>query len=102
MARLIEVQDPRQCPSPLAVRRGDVLLLNAAGVRVRSGADAVGVPGPFLPAVVAEDGTVLTPAGPPSTVLLGARRPGLAEVDVVTGDPFYNPGTASLVITVEA
>lgn len=101
MARLIEVQDARMCPSPLTVRPGDVLLFRAAGGRVRSGGEVVELLGPFLQAVVGDDGNILTPMGPPNTVLFRARRPGQALIDVVTGDPFYTPQTTSLGISVE-
>jgi hypothetical protein len=102
MARLIEVQDARVCPSPLTVRPGDVLLFRAAGGRVRSGGNVVEVLGPFLPAVLGDDGNILTPTGPPNTVLFRARRPGRARIDVVTGDPFHTPQTTALAITVES
>ena len=76
MARLIEVQDARTCPSPLTVSLGDLLLFRATGGRVRSGDDVVELLGPFLSAVLGDDGTILTPLGPPNTVLFHARRPG--------------------------
>ncbi|HYE33990.1 hypothetical protein [Methylocaldum sp.] len=102
MARLIEVQDPRMCLSPLTVRSGDVLLFRAAGGRVRSGGDVVELLGPFLQAVVGDDGNILTPMGPPNTVLFHARQPGRALIDVITGDLFHTPQTTALGITVEA
>jgi hypothetical protein len=102
MARLIEVQDARVCPSPLTVHLGDVLLFRAAGGRVRSGGDVVELLGSFLPAVLGDDGTILTPMGPPNTVLCRARQPGRAQIDVVTGDPFHTPQTTTLGITVES
>ena len=101
MARLIEVQDARVCPSPLTVSLGDVLLFRATGGRIQSGGDVVELLGPFLPAVLGDDGNILTPMGPPNTVLFRARRPGRARIDVVTGDPFHTPQTTTLDITVE-
>jgi hypothetical protein len=100
MARLIEVQDAHQCQSPLALQPGDVLAFRAAGGRVRSGGDVVELLGPFLSAVVGDQGTILTPAGSPNTVLFRARKPGRALIDVITGDPFQAPRTASLEVTV--
>jgi hypothetical protein len=102
MALLIEVQDVNISPSPLTVHPGDVLFLRAAGGRIRSGADVVEFLGPFLSAVVGDDGTILTPMGPPNTILLRARRPGRAVIDVVTGDPFHHPQTTELILTVES
>jgi hypothetical protein len=101
VARLIEVQDSRVCSSPLAVHAGEVLMFQAAGGRVRSGADVVELLGPFLRAVVGDDGNILAPMGFPNTVLFRARRPGRAVIDVVTGDPFHAPQTTTLDITVE-
>jgi hypothetical protein len=102
MGRLIEVQDARTCPSPLVVQSGDVLLFHANGGHVRSGADVVDLLPPLLSAVVGTDGTVMTPAGAPNTVLVRARRPGQATLDVVTGDPWHAPRATQLVITVES
>jgi hypothetical protein len=99
MARLIEVHDARVCPSPLAVRTGDVLLFRAAGGRVRSGA-AVEALGPFVPGEIGDHGEVLTPMGPPNAILFRARRPGRAAIEVVTGDPFHAPQTTELEIDV--
>lgn len=101
MARLIEVQDARVCPSSLTVCLGDVLLFRATGGRTRSGGDVVELLGPFLPAVLGDDGNILTPMGPPNTVLFRARRLGRAWIDVVTGDPFHTPQKTTLGITVE-
>src|SRR5215510_3520468 len=101
MARLIEVQDARVCPLPLTVALGDVLLFRATGGRIRSGGDVVELLGSFLTAVLGEDGTILTPMGPPNTVLFRARRPGRARIDVVTGDLFYTPQTTTIDIIVE-
>lgn len=102
MARLIEVQDARTCPSPLTVYLGDMLLFRATGGRVRSGDDVVELLGPFLSAVLGDDGTILTPIGPPNMVLFRARRPGRARIDAVTGDPFHTSQTTTLDITVES
>lgn len=102
MARLIEVQDAHVCPSPLTVSLGDVLLFRATGGRVRSGGDVVELLGPLLSAVLGEDGNILTPIGAPNTVLFRARRSGRARIDVVMGDPFHTPQTATLDITVES
>lgn len=100
MARLIEVQDVQTCPSLLPVDMGDVLLFHATGGQVRSGADVVELVGTLLSAVVGNNGTIVTPAGAPNTVLFRAQRPGRAIIDVVTGDPWRAPQTTTLHITV--
>ena len=102
MSRLIEVQRVEDCTSPLVVRVGDVLLLHASGGRVRSGGAAVELWGPFLPAVIASTGEVLAPTGAPNTVLLRARAPGPATLDMFTGDPWHAPRIVTLSLAVES
>jgi hypothetical protein len=102
MARIIEVQDARLCKSPLTVCVGDVLLFRATGGRVRSGPDIVELLGPFVSAVVGDDGNIFTPVGPPNAVLFHARRVGQALIDVVTGEPFNKPVAVRLGLTVES
>jgi hypothetical protein len=102
MARLIEIQDVTACRAPLSVRVGDVLSLRAVGVRIESGSGAVGVLGPFTPALVGDNGEVLAAMGGPRTVLLQARQVGNASITVIGGDPFHAPTSTALRITVEA
>jgi hypothetical protein len=101
MARLIDVQDAQVRLARLAVQTGDVLLFQAIGGRVQSGGDVVEMLGPFLPAVVGEDGNVMTPMGAPNTVLFRVHRPGRATIDVVTGVPWQAPQSVTLSIVVE-
>jgi hypothetical protein len=101
MARLIEVQDVRVCPSPLKVQVGDVLQFHVSGGHVRSGSNVVELLGPLLTAVVGDDGNILTPMGPPNSMLVRAKGTGQAMIDLVTGDPFHAPVTTRLYITVE-
>jgi hypothetical protein len=102
MARLIEVEEVRGGPSALTVHPGDVLLFRAVGGHALSGGDVVELLGPFLPAILGDDGNILTPMGPPNTVLCRAHRPGRAQIDLITGDPFHAPQTTVLGITVES
>ncbi len=76
-------------------------MFNATGGQVRSGTDAVELLGAFRTGVVAADGRTLAPMGAPNTLLLRACGPGLATIDVVTGDPWHAPGSAQLRITVQ-
>jgi len=101
MARLIEVQDVSVCPSPLMVDQGDLLLFWAVGGQIRSGGDVVEMLGPFLQAVIGNDGNILTPMGSPNTILFYARQSGGALIEVITGDFFHTPQTNSLSITVD-
>lgn len=100
MARLIEVPNVALCRSPLAIRVGDALLFRGLGGHVRSGGDAIEMLGPFVQAIVGEDGGVLTPSGPPNTVVFRARGSGTAAIDVVTGN-FSSPVTTSLQVEIE-
>ena len=99
MSRLIEI-GPDEVPRELVLAVGDVVRVAASGGQVRSGT-AVELLGILTDGVLATDGSVLTPLGPPGTVLLRASFPGRAVVDVVSGDPFHSPVTRSLVVRVE-
>jgi hypothetical protein len=101
MARLIELQDVEGDSTLKPVAVGDMLLFHASGGHVRSGADVVELIGPFVSAVSGAEGEILTPAGPPNTVLFRARRKGEAEIDILTGDPFFEPRKTCLRIQVE-
>jgi hypothetical protein len=100
MSRLIEVQRVTD-PSPLVVRVGDVLVVPASGARVDAGGPAVELWGPFRTAVVADTGEVLAPEGPPNTVLVRARQPGTATIEVFLGDPFHESRPTTLTVAVE-
>jgi hypothetical protein len=102
MARLIEVPDARTCPPALTVLPGDVLLFHATGGHVRSGNQAIDLLGPYLQAVLGDNGAVLAPAGAPNLVLFWARRPGRARIEVIAGDPWHAPQTVTLEITIES
>jgi len=101
MGRLIELQDMRTCPASLTLRSGDVLLVHAPGGHVRSGSEVVEILGPLVPAVLGLDGSILSPVGPPNTVLFRALQPGRARIEIVTGDPFHKVRKTELGITVE-
>ena len=100
MSRLIEVQRVTH-PSPLVVRVGDVLVVRASGARVHGGGPVVELWGPFRTAVVGDTGDVIVPEGPPNTVLVRARQPGTATIDVFTGDPFHVSRPSTLTVAVE-
>jgi hypothetical protein len=80
----------------LAVGVGDVLMIGARGGRVVDGGPAVELWGPFLSSVVGTNGAVLTPMGLPNTVLVRARQPGSATLELYTGDPFAAPRATTL------
>ena len=101
MARLIEVQHAQVFPPSLTIKVGDVLAFGATGGHFQSGMNVIKILGPFLPAVVGDNGQILSPMGAPNAVWFLARRPGRATIDVVTGDPWQAPQTTTLDITNE-
>ena len=101
MGRYIDIRpDDEGLPAELVLGVGDVVRVAATGGGVRSGT-GVELLGIFTDSVVGTDGSVLTPLGPPGAVLFRAREPGRAVVDLVSGDPFRDPLTRSLVVRVE-
>jgi hypothetical protein len=101
MSRLIDIRpDEDGLPPELVVAVGDVIRVAASGGRIRSGS-GVELLGVLSESVIGTDGSVLTPLGAPGAVLLRARSPGRAVVDVVIGDPFRAPVTRSVTIRVE-
>jgi hypothetical protein len=101
MARYIDVRPgDGELPGELRLTVGDVVRVAASGARVTAG-DGVEVLGVLTEAVVGTDGSVLTPLGPPTTVLLRARAAGRADVDVVRGDPYRSPSARRITFSVE-
>ena len=74
-------------PTELVLGIGDVVRFAATGCRIVAGA-AVEVIGILTESVLGIDGSILSPAGTPGTVLLRAREAGASTVEVFTGDPF--------------
>jgi hypothetical protein len=101
MGRLIEVRHVQECPRFLRLRSGDLLAFSATGGRIRSGEGVLEMLGAFLPAVIAPDREVLSPAGAPNTVMFLARRAGRSTMDVVTGDPWRAARTTTFDVLVE-
>ena len=103
MSRLIEVQQVENCSSPLVVRVGDVLLIQATGCRVRDGGQAVELWGPFLSAVVAVNGAVWAglmgppKRGPGPGLVSPAQRPWSCSLETL----FRLPRNTTLGLTVE-
>ena len=101
MSRFIDIRpDEEGLPSELVIMVGDVVRFTATGGRIRSGT-GVELLGILSDSVVGTSGAVLTPLGPPTSVLFLARSPGSAVVDVVSGDPFGATATSSIIVRVE-
>lgn len=101
MGRLIDARGEQRLPSALTVRVGDLLTFAASGGHIRSGTDVLELLGPFVPGVIGTNGQVLSPVAAPNAVLFLARGPGVASIDVVTGDPWHGPRTTAMDISVE-
>lgn len=103
MPRLIEIDPPvGALPAVLDVVEGDVLRFPASGGRVRSGAGVVDLLGAFVSGVLGIGGGILVPAGAPDAVLFRALRPGVATIEVLTGDPWRSVGHRTIDLTVTA
>ena len=100
MPRLVEL-DAEQLPEQLTLQPGDVVRVWATGGRIRSGEEIVQILGPFLPGVLALDGSVLSPSSPPNALLLLAQRPGVASIELMGGDPWRETATAPLRVVVK-
>lgn len=102
MPRLIEIRPGvQQAPATLNVHAEDLLTFAATGGRVTSGVASMEIIGIFRTSVLASDGRVLSPAGPPDAVVFRAGRPGRATIEVVVGDPWRSARTVHLEVLVE-
>ena len=102
MPRLIEVDDASKCLSPLRLRTGELLLFHASGGRIESGNDVIKMMGPFITAVIGENGSILTPECPPNTVAFLAQKNGSAVISLITGALWHSPQATRLEISVES
>jgi hypothetical protein len=87
-------------PTELVLGIGDVVRFAATGCRIVAGG-AVEVVGILTESVLGTDGSILSPAGVPGTVLLRAREVGAATVEVFTGDPFGSSVRHEVAVLVE-
>jgi len=72
----------------LHVQVGDLLMFGASGGRVLEGGTTVELLGIFLTGVLSDDGRVLSPVGPPTSILFRALQSGQARIEVIRGDPW--------------
>ena len=100
MSRLIEIQASQCLPPSLAVCVGDLLLFESSGGYVQSGSEYLELLGAFLKSLMGTDQQVLSPLGAPNAVVFLARYPGIAEINVITGDPWHNPTTIAIEIII--
>ena len=101
MARFIEVQRRDKFPALLAARVGDVLVFHATGAQIIEGAAAIEVLGPFVMALLGEDGQVVTPTGSPNAVLARAAAPGQAMLELFIGQPFHSRKTTTIALQID-
>ena len=100
MPKLIEVLTLEGLPVRITVEKGDVLLIKATGGQVKTGPGVLQLIGAFVPAIMQENGEVITPAGAPNTILCLAHAVGLAQFEVYGGDPWYKRQVSELQIIV--
>ena len=102
MARLVEIPDVRSLPPSVTLAVGDLLQVKASGGRVgTSGSAVLTVLGHFQQAVVAPDGHLVVPAGPPTDMFVLAQAPGRATLEIMSGDPWRGAETFTLNIVVQ-
>jgi hypothetical protein len=92
MGRLFEFAGPTAWPQEVALAVGDLLSINASGARFLAPSEdrpaVVELLGPFMPSVMTAEGQAVMPAGAPNTILVVARMPGRAVLEIITGDPW--------------
>lgn len=72
----------------LHVRVGDVLMFGASGGHLLEGETTIELMGVFSAGVLSDDGRVLSPIGPPTSILFRALQSGQARIEVIRGDPW--------------
>jgi hypothetical protein len=72
----------------LHVQVGDMLMFGATGGRLLDGRATVELVGIFSTGVLSDDGRVLSPVGPPTSILFRALQSGRARIEVIRGDPW--------------
>jgi hypothetical protein len=101
MTRLVEIDDAAACTPALSVKVGDLLVFAASGGRADTSSKAVHLLGVYVRAVVGTNGIVVTPIGPPNTVVFLAKHRGQATIDVIGGEPFGTAIVTELTVIVE-
>jgi len=87
-------------PNEAALRVGDVLRIDAMGAVVHGGSDAIQIVGPLTSSTLTPLGTI-TPAGGPNVVIVVARKPGKARLDVIFGSPWGSRKTQEVSVIIE-
>ena len=85
MPRFVDAAQDGEClTTRLSLGVGDVVRFSGSGAIVRDGTclDVVAI---LTEAIIATDGTVLAPEGPPNVILVRATAPGSATLDLVVG-----------------
>ena len=78
-----------------------MLSFNSSGGHLNSGQHVLELLGPFIPGVFSKHTYgALSPEGTPGIILFLARQPGIAKIDIIAGDPFFNPVATYLEIIV--
>lgn len=102
MARLIEIQNVQSLPAEIILHVGDLLLVKVSGGQVISETKAIKIIGPFIDSLLLDDGEIISPMGAPNTIMLFARQPGQAQLEIIVGDPWFGPKIKKLEIVVKS
>jgi len=103
LAHLVEIQACQDLPPVLHVRVGDLLMFGASGGHLLEGGPTVELLGVFSTGVLSDDGRVLSPVGPPTSVLFRALQSGHARIELIRGDPWQaTPQRQQIAIVVAA
>ena len=102
MGRLIEVDSAEALPPVVTLAVGDLLKVGATGGILQSTGAAVEILGPYVPGVLVDDASIVSPAGAPNVLCILARRPGRAVIDFAIGDPWRGSSRRSVEIRVDA
>jgi len=96
MGRLIDYRPTTAAGVMLAIRVGDIIIAAANGARVRDGGQMLEVVGPLKPALVGDNGEILSPMDAPNSILIHARAAGRASLELIVGDIFMTPRSVIL------
>lgn len=80
---------------------GDVLLIRAAGARIRSGSASLELLGTFVSATFSTEGEATSPEGLPNIVLYRSRQLGTAISEVLIGGTLGLPVLKTLEVRIQ-
>jgi hypothetical protein len=98
---MVEYEPGKSSTAEIVLHVGDMLLIRSSGVRIGSGATSLHNVGAFVRAALADDGTVIEPAGAPNRVVLLALAEGKTTLEFNTGDPYRQSARRTVTVRIE-